>query len=123
MKTITIFYDNWCPHCTRFNKLIKRLDWFNKIQSKQLRNQFDTNQFPELDINLANQQMASFNGKYHYGYNSLYYIFCKLPLFWLLLPLFFVLRISKVGQFLYVQLALKRKIIPIHCDEFSCEIN
>jgi hypothetical protein len=103
--------------------LIKRLDWFNKIQSKQLRNQFDTNQFPELDINLANQQMASFNGKYHYGYNSLYYIFCKLPLFWLLLPLFFVLRISKVGQFLYVQLALKRKIIPIHCDEFSCEIN
>ena len=122
MKTLTIFYDNFCPNCTKFSKLVLKLDWLKLIEIKQLRNELHTNSFRNIDLELAKKQMASFGTKWHYGYNSLYYIFVRLPLFWLFIPILFILKITKLGQVIYIEFAQKRKIIPIHCDEKTCEI-
>ncbi len=122
MKNLTIFYDNYCPNCTKFSKIVKKLDWLKLIQTKQLRNESDTNSFPDIDLELAKKQMASFNTKWHYGYNSIYLIFLRLPLFWIFIPFLYLFKITKLGQLLYTELALKRKIIPIHCDENICDI-
>jgi predicted DCC family thiol-disulfide oxidoreductase YuxK len=122
MKSLTIFYDNFCPNCSKFSKLVQKLDWLKLIQIKELRTELHTNSFPEIDLELAKQQMASFGTKWHYGYNSLYFIFLRLPLFWLIIPFFYILKITKLGQLMYVELALKRKIIPMHCDATSCKI-
>jgi predicted DCC family thiol-disulfide oxidoreductase YuxK len=119
-KNLTIFYDNFCPNCTRFTKLIQKLDWFKFIKIKQLRNPKDLNSAVGIDKNLAEKQMASFNGKWHYGFVSIYLIALRLPLFWVFIPVLYVLKISKIGQFFYTELAIKRKIIPIHCSEESC---
>ncbi len=120
MKKLTIFYDNFCPNCTRFAKVVQKLDWLKLIEIKQLRNELHTNSFCNIDLQLAKKQMASFGTKWHYGYNSLYFIFGRLPLFWLFIPILFILKITRLGQILYNELALKRKIIPIHCDEEVC---
>lgn len=117
-----IFYDNWCPNCTRFIQVVKKLDWFSCIEEKPLREILPTHEFPMLDRKLALKQMASYNGEWHYGYTSIYLIFKKLPVFWILIPILYLLKISATGQFLYSELALKRKIIPIHCDENSCKV-
>lgn len=122
MKTLTIFYDNYCPNCTKFSKLVQKLDWLKLIQIKQLRNELHTNSFRNIDLELAKQQMASFGTKWHYGFNSLYFIFARLPLFWLSIPILYILKITNLGQILYKELALKRKIIPIHCDAEICDI-
>lgn len=122
MKTLTIFYDNYCPNCTNFSKLVQNLDWLKVIQIKQLRNELHTNSFRNIDLELAKQQMASFGTKWHYGFNSLYFIFARLPLFWLFIPILYILKITNLGQILYKELALKRKIIPIHCDAEICDI-
>jgi predicted DCC family thiol-disulfide oxidoreductase YuxK len=122
MKTLTIFYDNYCINCSRFAKLVEKLDWLKLIEIKQLRNDLNTNSFPKIDIELAKQQMASFGTKWHYGYNSLYFIFARLPLFWLFIPILYILKITTLGQIMYSELALKRKIIPIHCDDTNCEL-
>ena len=122
MKTLTIFYDNYCPNCTNFSKLVQNLDWLKVIQIKQLRNELHTNSFRNIDLELAKQQMASFGTKWHYGFNSLYFIFARLPLFWLSIPILYILKITNLGQILYKELALKRKIIPIHCDAEICDI-
>ena len=66
--------------------------------------------------------MASFGTKWHYGYNSLYLIFVRLPLFWLFIPILYIIKITNLGQILYKELALKRKIIPIHSDAEICDI-
>ena len=121
-KSLTIFYDNYCPNCTKFSKLVQKFDWLQQIQIKQLRNESDINSFPEINLELAKQQMASFGTKWHYGYNSLYYIFARIPLFWLFIPILLILKITKLGQQMYSELALKRKIIPIHCGKEICEI-
>lgn len=122
MKTLTIFYDNFCPNCTKFAKLIQKLDWLKLIQIKQLRNELHTNSFSDIDIELAKQQMASFGTKWHYGFSSLYYIFARLPLFWVFVPFLYILKVITLGQKMYSELALKRKIIPIHCDAEICDI-
>ena len=122
MKKLTIFYDNFCPNCTKFSKLVHKLDWLKLIEIKQLRNELHTNSFRNIDLELAKKQMASFGTKWHYGYNSLYFIFVRLPFFWLFIPFLYILKLTNLGQILYSELALKRKIITIHCDAEICDI-
>jgi len=117
-----IFYDNYCPNCTRFAKLVEKLDWFKFIKIQQLRNNQHIGNVEGIDINTAEKQMASFDGKWNYGYLTLFKIFIRIPLFWVFIPLFWILNISNVGQYLYMQLAVNRKIIPLHCSDETCEI-
>ena len=119
---LTIFYDNWCPNCAKFANLIKKLDWIKLIDFKELRNKNHTAQFNDINIELAKQQMASYTNKWNYGYTSLFLIFIKIPLFWICIPFLWILQISGLGQYLYKELALKRKIIPLHCNSKTCEI-
>jgi predicted DCC family thiol-disulfide oxidoreductase YuxK len=120
MKKLIIFYDNWCPNCTRFNKIVKKLDWFNLIDSKQLRNSQDTQQYTTLNLELATQQMASYTNNWNYGFVSIFLILSRLPIFWIFIPILYIFKITGFGQFIYKELAIKRKIIPLHCDENSC---
>jgi predicted DCC family thiol-disulfide oxidoreductase YuxK len=122
MKTLAIFYDNHCPNCTRFSKVVKKLDWLKKIEIKQLRSKLDTNSYPEINLQLASKQMASFNSSWHYGYDSIFFTLIKLPLFWITIPFLYILKITRLGQLMYSELALKRKIIPLHCDVDICNI-
>lgn len=122
MKTLIIIYDNWCPNCTKFIKIVKNLDWFNLIDSKQLRNKQDTKQFNNLNLELATMQMASYTNNWCFGFNSIFRILVRLPLFWMFIPFLFLLKISGFGQFIYKELAIKRKIFPLHCNENSCKL-
>lgn len=119
---LIIFYDNYCPNCTKFSKLVQKLDWLKLIEIKQLRNELHTNSFRSIDLELAKQQMATYATTWHYGYNSLFFIFARLPLFWIFIPILYILKITKLGQLMYSELALKRKIIRIHCDAKKCGI-
>lgn len=103
-------------------KLVHKLDWLNLVSSKELRNENHTQNEKELDLALAEEQLASVSsGKWKYGYDSLYRIFLRIPLFWLFVPVFWLLKITKLGQLLYMQLAVNRNIIPLHCDKDDCK--
>ena len=122
MKHLVVFYDNWCPNCTRFKRFIERVDWLDLIEFKELRSPKDINKFSNINLELAKQQMATYSNQWYYGFISLYLISCRIPLLWTILPLFFLFKITGFGQYLYINLAVKRKIIPIHCDEKTCVI-
>ncbi len=122
MKKLKIFYDNWCPNCSSFSHFVKQLDWLHLIELEALRNDGVELRYPSIDYDLAKKQMAAFDSKWHYGFDSLYLIFIRLPLFWLFIPFLFLLKISQLGQFIYLQFAVNRKIIPLHCDENSCKL-
>ena len=121
MKNLIIVYDDWCPYCIRFSKLIKKFDILRKIFFFKLRK--DSIDIGNFDNNLALKKMASYkNGIWMYGFESIYRILKEIPLFWFFIPLFYFLKITRIGDFLYDEFAIKRKIIPIHCDE-NCKIN
>lgn len=117
-----VIYDNWCPNCTRFIKIVNKLDWFNLIDSKQLRSTQDTQQFKNLNLELAHQQMASYTNKWNYGFVSIFLILSRLPIFWIFFPFLYIFKNTGFGQLIYNELAIKRKIIPLHCDENSCKL-
>ena len=117
-----IFYDNHCPNCSRFTKLVQKLDWFHLIEIKQLRNPKHIENAKGINEGLAEKQMASFDENWSYGYKTLFKIFLRIPLFWIFLPLFWLLKISNIGQYLYIQLAINRQIIPLHCTKDSCKL-
>lgn len=121
-KQIVVFYDNWCPNCTRFIHAVKKVDWLQGIREVQLRNPDLPDQYPGLDLQKAYQEMASYRRKWYYGYTSIYLILIKIPLAWVFIPILFILKISGMGEIIYRELAIKRKIIPIHCTAESCEI-
>lgn len=118
MKLI-ILYDNWCPKCTSFAKLISKLDWLHLIDCRELRN-IEEHSLDEqgLNILLAKQQMASFTDKWQYGFTSIYLIFLRLPAFWIFLPAIILLKLTGLGQLLYKNFAVNRKIIPLYCDTY-----
>jgi hypothetical protein len=101
---------------------MKKFDWLNLLKIMELRNEEHINLYNAIDFELAKKQMASFNGNWHYGFDSLYHILKRIPLFWLVFPILFLLKITNLGQKIYMRLAVKRKIIPLHCDIDSCGI-
>lgn len=103
---------------------MKRLDWINLLEIKELRNPNHIKEAIGINKTLAEQQMASYsNGKWKYGFVTIYMILLRLPLFYIFLPILFLFKITGIGQLIYKELAIKRKIIPIHCDEKSCKIS
>ena len=121
MKNLIIVYDDCCPYCIRFSKLIKKFDILRKISFFKLRK--DSIDVGNFNNDLALKKMASYkNGIWMYGFESIYRILKEIPLFWFFIPLFYFLKITRIGDFLYDEFAIKRKIIPIHCDE-NCKIN
>jgi hypothetical protein len=105
-----------------FVKNVKKLDWLNLLEIKELRNPTHISEAIGISKTLAEQQMASYNKKWRYGFITIYMIFLRLPLFWIFSPILFLFKITGIGQLIYKELAVKRKIIPIHCDEKSCKI-
>ena len=114
-----VLYDNWCPNCTKFSIVIEKLDWLHNIQFEKLR-AFDGKN--DLNKELALQQMGSYTTQWNYGYESIFQIFIRIPLLWLLFPLLYILKISSLGQWIYMEFAVRRKIIPLHCDENTCNL-
>lgn len=119
MSSLSIYIDSWCPLCVRFGALLKRLDIFKSIEQADIRTYEGTVVSKEKGLRL----LASVNRKsvVYYGFDSVWQIALRSPLLWLFVPLFFLLKISRLGHLLYNELAVKRQIIPLHCKEEECK--
>lgn len=122
-KTLVVFIDGWCAYCQRFGAFIKTLDLLNIIDIRDIRAKAAETE-SDLDIERATRMIASKNitGRIYYGFNTLLQIAIRVPLLWVLVPVLFLARIAGIGDFVYNELAIKRKIIPVRCEE-QCAVN
>lgn len=112
MKPLVIYVDYWCPLCLRFAKYIKRLDVFNKIKQENIRNCLDQ----KVDLVRGLNELACTNGRRTlYGFHSIFLISKRLPILWACVPIFWLFKISGLGDLIYRELAQKRTVIPFHC--------
>jgi predicted DCC family thiol-disulfide oxidoreductase YuxK len=120
---MVVFIDGWCAICKNFAKTIKSIDTLNLVQIKDIRQEIFEK--TDIDIDRGLKVMASKTnaGKY-YGFESLYQVIKRIPILWITLPLFVILKITRFGNIFYNEIAIKRKIIPIQCtDQCSLEQN
>ena len=118
-KRLSVYYDSWCPKCVRFVTLIQKIDIFENINYESIRGLINEN----IDSKRALLEMPSIeidSNEAVYGFNSLVNISKSLIILWFLYPVFFILKISKLGDILYREIANNRKIF--HCDELECKI-
>lgn len=116
MKYLIIYIDGWCPICKKFSKFVTKFDILKQIEIKDIRGEKNID-----EKKLKLMYSISTNGQSHYGFDSMFEINKRLIIFWLLLPIMYLLKISKLGHYLYNELSVKRKIIPLNCDS-ECSI-
>ena len=121
MSSFIIYIDSWCPMCVRFGSWLKRLDIFNGIRQADIR----TYEGSAISKEKGLEQLASINrhSRVFYGYESIWQILVRLPLLWVFVPVFYILKVSRLGHLAYKELAIKRQIIPLHCKEEDCRPN
>ena len=121
MSSFVIYIDSWCPMCVRFGSWLKRLDIFNSICQADIR----TYEGTAISKVKGLAQLASINrsSRVFYGYDSIWQILVRLPLLWVFVPAFYILKVSRLGHWAYKELAIKRQIIPLHCNEEDCRPN
>ena len=121
MNSFIIYIDSWCPMCMRFGACLKCLDIFNAIRQADIRSYKGTVISKEKGLT----QLASISkqSRVFYGYDSILQIVVRLPLLWVFVPFFYILKVSRLGHWAYKELAVKRQIIPLHCKEKDCYAN
>lgn len=115
---LTLFYDNRCPICLRTKAVLERIDFGRQLAFIGIRNKDIFNTYTSLDEAKALQRMASLlNNEIVYGFASVFRIVRTLPLLWIFVPAFYLLKWTSIGEKAYDEIALKRKLLPASCDE------
>lgn len=123
---INVYYDSWCPMCTKVSENIKKLDKFNLITLNSIRDKdvLQSVNIPMHDLEKQMHAIRKHDGKVFVGIDAIASITARIPL-WMLIWL--PLKLSSLlgfGHFLYNYIAKNRKIVPVgHCENNQCDIN
>ncbi len=123
--SLKVFYDGWCPVCTKSIRWLAQLDLLSLIQFVSFRDRSVT-ELCRLDMARAERRIQSLapSGKIREGMDVLLQLSLRVILLWPVLPLLLVGRLL-AGQRAYDALASRRLIlVPGACDRHcSAEIS
>ncbi len=115
---LTVFYDGWCPTCTRSIRWLGRCDLLSLVRYVSFRDAA-VRPIPGLDLQRMERRIQSLNGagRVREGIDVMLQICARSVLLWPLVPVFWICRIV-AGQRVYDALATRRMIlVPGACGE------
>jgi predicted DCC family thiol-disulfide oxidoreductase YuxK len=122
---LIVFYDEYCPLCTKVMKVWSKMDKKDLIDFRSFRREV---QIQNESITLAEMQKAMYSRKenedrYYQGYNTfIQMVFC-IPILWWALPFLYFFKVLGIGNLVYRYVAQKRRIVPHNlCEENECKI-
>ncbi|MEC3884046.1 DUF393 domain-containing protein [Halobacillus sp. HZG1] len=124
-REVMIFYDSFCPVCSKSMRILTKLDTGDKFQYETIR---DNRILERYHINKeeAEKRMHTIrlkDRKMETGIFSVLRIMKQIPFFWVLVPFIQLSIWAGAGPGLYDWLADRRTILPIGgCDGDSCSI-
>lgn len=123
---ILVYYDSWCPLCTRVRQRLGQLDWLKLLRFASIRDQEAVRELG-VPMDHLERRMHVRNlrtGAVTDGIHAVSAIAARVPL---LMPLWPGVALSArlgLGQQAYDFLASRRSIVPVgHCDETGCSIH
>lgn len=133
---ILVFYDNWCPLCSRTVRFYECLDWFGRIVFLSCRDESILQKY-NIDQEKAIRRMTAIRFKkkqsksikrscvtYYEGIDTIILMSAQIPILWPFVPLLSLFRKIGMGVSVYDWIARQRKIIPIgQCETEVCLLN
>lgn len=120
-EKIEIYYDGICPTCLKTMSKINKLDFFNSLKMIDFR---DRNY--AINISYFNLEklihVKDKNGTIYKGFDALIAISKKLPVLWIFTPFMYLLKITKLGDFVYSIIANNRKLLEWNSCDDNCNI-
>lgn len=122
---LIVFYDSWCPVCSRTKNILMKIDWLERLDYASIRDLSVLDKYP-LDPRKVEKRMHTIwinEGKFENGIRSIISIAKQVPLLWLFVPFLYMSLYFGFGVKMYDWLASKRKVLPVGgCDGDICEI-
>jgi predicted DCC family thiol-disulfide oxidoreductase YuxK len=118
-----VLYDGLCPLCLKSVALLKRLDWFKRVDYVNAREPDQVQRvqpagLPPLEPKSLLQEMhllTSTGGHVYHGFQAFRWMAWRLPLLWPLAPFLYVPGVPWLGQKLYLWVARNRfRLVPCH---------
>lgn len=115
---INVFYDGWCPLCTKTISILNRLDWFGLIHPQSFRETWVASAYG-IDVNRAERRIMAqpHQGNLVEGSVAFELLCIRVPLLW---PVWLVLWAANkmgIGQQAYDWFAARRIVVRPPCDE------
>lgn len=136
-KNLLVFYDNWCPLCSKTMQVYNRLDWFGWISFMPCREESLLEQY-NIDQQQAIIRMMAIRYKkkkrvteanrvitpiQYEGIDTIIQMSARIPILWPVVPILWSFRKVGLGTWVYDWIASKRRIIPIRqCETDVCLI-
>jgi len=125
-KSALLLYDGECPLCQRSVAILKKLDWFKKIEYQNARL---VDQLPQTDPPLVPQRLLE---EMHlvrckgwpicHGFGAFRWLAWRMPLLWLIAPFLYLPGLPWLGNRVYLWVARNRfKLVP--CQDNACAIS
>jgi predicted DCC family thiol-disulfide oxidoreductase YuxK len=120
---VTVFYDGWCPLCSRSAETAKKLDTLRLLEFVSYREPGVTGKYG-LDPAKLEQRLHTTTDGRHFreGIDALIQLTSRVIPFWPLVPLLLLAKVLGFGQWAYDQVAKRRTIIPAGGCEDKCSI-
>ncbi|WP_224749742.1 thiol-disulfide oxidoreductase DCC family protein [Polycladospora coralii] len=120
-----IFYDSFCPLCSKSMGVLEKIDRRHKFQFESIRDSMILEQY-NINKEEAEKRMHTLqlkDRKMETGISSILRIIKQIPLFWVLVPFIQLSIWAGAGPIIYDWLAQRRTILPIGgCKGDSCSI-
>jgi predicted DCC family thiol-disulfide oxidoreductase YuxK len=125
MTKAHVIYDGDCAFCCKSIELLKKLDWFGKLDYVSARDETQPilTQPPVAGAPLLEQMhVVPASGQALYGgYRAIRWLAWRLPATWLIAPFLYLPGMTWLGQRIYLCIARNRfKIIP--CEHGVCKM-
>ncbi|GGE59104.1 thiol-disulfide oxidoreductase DCC family protein [Priestia taiwanensis] len=125
---IIVFYDGWCPMCTKASERIRRYDSRNNVTTVSFRDSEIVQEYnltPDM-LEKMSKRLYVYNTSTKEWFDGIHAcdVICKnIRRFWWLLPMIRVSIVFGFGQWTYDWIAKRRKIVPSNlCDEHGCQL-
>ncbi|PTX60798.1 putative DCC family thiol-disulfide oxidoreductase YuxK [Melghirimyces profundicolus] len=118
-QEVTVFYDGWCPFCTKSVRTARKLDWFRLLHFVSFREPHVVKTH-NLDPDRLEKRLHSTRDgrRFCEGIDAIIQMGARLPLLWPVLPFLLLSKWLGLGQRVYDAIAARRTIIPTGaCDE------
>lgn len=123
---LEVYYDGWCPLCTRVRERLDRLDWLGLLTFRSIR---EPGVAAALGVPAERLEQRMYvrawpSGRLADGIWAVAAVAARVPALMPLWPFIQLLAWLGVGQRLYDWIASRRAIVPVgNCDGEACSVH